>query len=131
MAQCTHELRMIDTLFCASQVVTYAKLHKMLHLLTSSERHAGIQPADTWPAIRVRAALCGGGCTRAVLNICPLRAAQLIKAPCAEHVSLGAATSALPGDWLFQAAAQFWEVQRGEESVPSSWLVPLKLCSSP
>ena len=64
-----------------------------------------------------------------VLNTCPLRAAQLIKAPCAEHVSLGASAPALPGDWLFQAAAQVWEVQRGEESVPSSWLVlvPLKL----
>jgi len=56
----------------------------------------------------------------AVLNICPLRSAQLIQAPCAE---LGAASPALPGDWLSQPAAQVWEVQSDEESVPSSWLV--------
>lgn len=51
MAQCTHKLHVIAMLFCVSQVVTYAKLHKTLHLLTSLERHTGVQPTDTWPVI--------------------------------------------------------------------------------
>lgn len=51
MAQRTHELRMIGELFHASQVSNIYKLDKMLHLLTSSERQAGVQPADTRPAI--------------------------------------------------------------------------------
>lgn len=36
-------------LFCANQVVTYAKLRKMLHFLISSERCIGVQTANTWP----------------------------------------------------------------------------------
>lgn len=42
---------MVGMLFCVNQVVTYGKLHKPLHLLTSLERHAGVQPIATWPVI--------------------------------------------------------------------------------